>query len=258
MHLSGFVPALRSVRREIVQSIWSPRFLVLGICLPLVAYLGYMFTGIGGGTDRSIGGIGWPSYFMVSMAAFGVMSAAVGIAGAPGRGVPGAAYGGAAGAGEERTRPRLLARIITAIVLALPPLVLLGLAGALDGVHLPGVEWVTFIVLLWLGALPFVALGLLLGHILDTDLGDITVLSILTALAILGGLFQPIVTFPPALAALAHVLPSFHLADLGWTVIALDTVDPVDVLVLAGYTVAIGAVAIWLKRNEDARVGDRG
>jgi ABC-2 type transport system permease protein len=240
MHLNGVVPALRPVWFEIRRAIRGRWFVVLGICAPLLVYTGYAIGGIGGATDRSIGGISWPSYFMVSMAAFGAMSAAVGIAARPVRGMRGSA------------------RIVSALVLALPPLVVLGLAGAIDGVHLPDAEWAAFIGLLWLGSLPFVALGLLLGPVLDADSREIAVLSVLTVLAILGGLFQPVASLPAGLAALAHVLPSYHLADLGWTLIAARGVDPVDVLVLAGYTVAIGVVVVWRMRNEDPWVGDRG
>lgn len=257
MHPRGLIPALRQLRTEIRQTIQGPWFLVLGIAVPLLAYVGYRTSGIGGATGRSIGGITWPSYFMVSMAAFGAISVAVGSAAAPVRRLRSAAAAGAGRAGTASIGSSAVVRITTAVILALPPVVVLGLAGALDGVHLSGARWAAFIAVLWLGSLPFVALGLLLAPMLDAEVRDIAVLGALTVLAILGGLFQPVATLPSGLAALAHVLPSYHLADLGWTVIAVDAVDPVDVFVLVGYTVAIG-VAVWLKRSEGGRVGDSG
>jgi ABC-2 type transport system permease protein len=141
------------------------------------------------------------------------------------------------------------------MVLALPPLILLELAGAIEGVRLPGGEWVGLVVALWLGALPFMAFGLLLATILDADTGDVVFLAVVVVLAIVGGLLQPIDTFPATLAAIAHVLPSYHLADLGWTAIAARAANPEDVLVLTGYTVVIGAIAVWRYRSEDARGG---
>ena len=63
---------------------------------------------------------------------------------------------------------------------------------------------------------------------------------------------------PVPLAALAPVVPSYRLADLGWTALAGRAPNPVDVVVLAGYTVAFGAVAVWRKRSEGSRVGDSG
>ena len=139
------------------------------------------------------------------------------------------------------------------MLLPQPPLVLVGLTAALNGVWLPGFEWPLLAASLWLGAMPFVALGLLLGLLFDADTGDVVRLCVLVLLAILGGLLQPV-----PLAALAPVLPSYRLADLGWTALAGRAPNPVDVLVLAGYTVAFGAVAVWRERSEGSRVGDSG
>ena len=94
------------------------------------------------------------------------------------------------------------------MLLALPPLVVVGLAAAFDGVRLPGFEWVLLAGSLWLGAMPFVALGLLLGLLFDADAGaGASLLCVLVLLAILGGLFQPIDTLQAPLAGLAPVLP---------------------------------------------------
>lgn len=232
------VDALAQVRLEVVRDVRAPRFLVLGLGVPLAVYLAYLAIGIGGVPDPPIGGIDWPSYLMVSMGAFGVMNAGVSVA-----------------AGRAAA-PSLAVRGVSAMILAGPPLILIGLAAALDGVRLPGGEWLGLAASLWLGAIPFVALGLLLGPHLDADTGDVVLLGVLVVLAILGGLFQPVETLPAELAALAPVLPSFRLADLGWTALADRTVNPIDVLVLAGYTLGFGAVAVWHKRTEGAQVGE--
>jgi len=196
-------------------------------------------TGIGRAPDQPIDGMGWPSYLMVSMAALGAMIASVGVA-----------------AGRPAATQNLVVRAVSAMVLALPPLIVLGIAAALEGVRLPGVEWLVLAGSLWLGAIPFVALGLLLGPALDADTGDVVLLGVLVVLAILGGLFQPIDTLPAELAGLARVLPSFRLADLGWTTLADRTVNSADALILAAYTLLFGAVVVWRKRIEDAQVGE--
>jgi ABC-2 type transport system permease protein len=243
------------LRQEILRGFRSPRFLFLGLGLPLAIYLAYMVSGIGGAPNRSIDGITWSSFLMVSMAAFGAMSAAVGIAAGRFGAAPPAVRPGIAGPGGGRVASALVARLVSAIVLALPPLLLLELAGFVEGIHLPVWEWPVLVVSMWLGVLPFVAFGLLLGRSLAADTGDVVLIGVVIVLAILGGLFEPIGTLPVALAALAHVLPSYHLADLGWTTIAARTADPADVLVLAGYTVGIGAVAVRRIRSEDALAG---
>jgi ABC-2 type transport system permease protein len=81
-------------------------------------------------------------------------------------------------------------------------------------------------------------------------------LGIVVVLAILGGLFQPIDTFPDSLATFARVLPSHHLADLGWTTVADHVGAPGDFLVLVGYTLAIGGIVVWRNRSKDKPVRD--
>lgn len=260
---------LSQIRLEVTRGVRRGRFLVLGVGLPLVFYIAYHVAGIGRATHQAFGGVAWPQYLMVSMAAFAAMNAAVGVAAGDwgeasgpviSRG-PRAAIDPAARVSAARNHaatPNLVVRGASGMLLALPPLVLVGLTAALDGVRLPGFEWPLLAVSLWLGAMPFVALGLLLGLLFDADTGDVVLLCVLVLLAILGGLFQPIDTLPDPLAALAPVLPSYRLADLGWTALAGRAPNPVDVLVLAGYTVAFGAVAVWRKRSEGSRVGDSG
>lgn len=209
------------------------RFLVLGVGIPLAVYVAYTL----------IGGIRWPSYLLVSMAALGAMTTAIGIA---------AGRIGASAAGADRG---LAGRAGSALLLAVVPILLLVLFGFLGGMRSPDLGWGALVLWLWVGVPPFVALGLLLGPLLDPDTGDVVLLGLLVVLAILGGLFQPVETLPAALGAVAQVLPSYHLADLGRTAITARSANPVDLLVLVGYTVAIGAVVAWRDRSEDARGG---
>jgi ABC-2 type transport system permease protein len=242
---------LAQVRQEATRGVRRGRFLVFGVALPVVFYVAYQVAGIGRANDQAFGGIAWPLYLMVSMAAFAAMNAGAGVA---------VGDRGEASVPVGAVGPDLVVRGASGMLLALPPLVLVGLAAALDGVRLPGLEWLLLAGSLWLGTLPFVALGLLLGLLFDADTGDVVLLCVLVLLAVLGGLFQPIDTLPVSLAGLEPVLPSYRLADLGWTALAGRATNPVDVLVLAGYTVGVGAVtvAVWRKRSEGSRVGDSG
>jgi ABC-2 type transport system permease protein len=252
---AGVDDNLAQVRLVVVRNVGNPRFLIFAVGIPLAIYIGYLVTGIGGATGQPIGGIARGSYLMVSMAAFGAMMAAAGVAAGSWGGAAVQTRDGAASPEAGPAGSNLIVRGVSAMVLVLPALILVGLAAILDGIRLPVGEWVVLAMSLWLGAVPFVALGLLVGPLLDADTGDVILLGLLVVLAIVGGLFQPIETLPSVLAGLAHVVPSFHLADLGWTALADRTADPADVLVLAGYTVGFGAVAIWRKRMEDAQVG---
>jgi ABC-2 type transport system permease protein len=239
---------LAQIRLEATRGVRRPRFLVLGVALPLALFIAYQVAGIGGANDQASGGVSWPVYLMVPIAAFGAMNAAVGAAAGD--------WGDASAERRPTVGPDLFVRGASAMLLTLLPLILVGLAAALEGVRLPGPGWLLLAGSLWLGAVPFVALGLLLGVIFDADTGDVVLLCLLVLLAILGGLFQPIDTLPAELAGLAPVLPSYRLADLGWTALAGHAGDPIDVLVLAGYAVGFGAIAVWRTRIEDAQVGE--
>jgi len=243
---------LAHVRLAVGQGARGRRFAVFAIGIPLAIYLTYLVSGIGAVTGQATGGIGWPAYLMVSMAALGAMNAGVAVAAGTEHGTSGPLRSRAARAGSSPNAGMDLGvNAVAAMVLAVPPLILIVLTGALDGVGLPIGDLVRLVTVLWVGALPFVALGLLLRPLLDADTGDVVLLGIVVVLAILGGLFQPIDTFPDSLAAFARVLPSYHLADLGWTTVAGHIGAPGDFLVLAGYTLAIGAIVVWRNRSRD-------
>jgi hypothetical protein len=73
-------------------------------------------------------------------------------------------------------------------------------------------------------------------------------------LNVLGGLLVPLKAFPPWMRDVAHVLPTYHLGDLGWNIVARRAFDPVDVFVLAGYGVALAALAAWRYQADQATV----
>jgi ABC-2 type transport system permease protein len=235
-------PAL--IRLDLRRAIRNRRYLVLTIGIPVVFYLLYTnVLGRGQDVNGSIGGTTWAAYFMVSMAAYGAMGAAL----ATSRVVAGERTAG--WTRQLRVIPLgpgayLASKLVVSFVTTVPAILLVGLVGfAGNGVSLGAGTWVELLIALTIGSLPFAALGLLLGYVLDADgaQGGFTITYF--TLAILGGLWMPVSSFPDALATIARVLPSYHFADLGWRAVAGLGPDPTDLLVLATYTVAIGALA---------------
>ena len=237
-------PAL--IRLDLRRAFRNRRYLLFTIGIPVVFYLLYTnVLGRGQNANASIDGTTWGAYFMVSMAAYGAMGAAL---------TTSRIVAGERSAGwtrQLRVMPLgpgayLAAKLVVSFVTTIPSIVLVGLVGiAANGVSLGAASWVELLVALTLGSLPFAALGLLIGYVLDADgaQGGFTIAYF--TLAILGGLWVPVSSFPDALATIAHVLPSYHFADLGWRALAGLGPDPVDLLVLAAYTVAIGALVSW-------------
>jgi ABC-2 type transport system permease protein len=231
---------LTALRRQVAAGAANPRYLILALGMPPAVYLLYT-AGDAGMPGRLIAGASWPAYFMVSMAALAAIGAAVSVAAVP-------------RPARSRARERLAIRLAAAMVLVLPAIGVVGLAAVVvHGVRLPVGGWFELLLALWLGALPFVALGLVLGSIADRDIAGITAPAVIILLALLGGLFQPVQAMPAVTAAIAHVVPSFHLAALGWTAIAGRGPDPADVAVLAGYALLLGAMLRWRGGDETTR-----
>ncbi len=137
------------------------------------------------------------------------------------------------------------AKVVSSIVLTVPALALVALAGALINHISFGGTMLATIAVLALGSIPFATAGLLIGYLLDADSAQGGMVLTFFTLAILGGLFAPLESFPAWLATIGHVLPSSHLASLGRSVAAGRLPDMVDIAVLTAWTVGLGAVAIW-------------
>lgn len=227
------------------------RFLVLTVALPLLLFLLYanLYQGQDAGDGLSV-----VAYLMVSMASFGCIGAAIntGARIAVERQVgwnrqlrltalPGPSY--------------LVAKAIVSMLVTLPALLLVFLAGATVGdVHLSIGQWLGTGVAVWLGLIPFAVLGLVIGFAGTVD--TVQPISMITylGLSILGGLWFPVEVFPTFLQGVAKLTPSYWLADLGRSVLAGDGVPAESVLVLAGWTVALGVVGVLAYRRSGAKV----
>jgi ABC-2 type transport system permease protein len=141
------------------------------------------------------------------------------------------------------------------MLVTLPALLLVFLAGATIGdVHLSADQWVGTGLAVWLGLIPFAVLGLVIGFAGTVD--TVQPISMITylGLSILGGLWFPVEAFPAFLQSVAKLTPSYWLADLGRSVLAGQGV-PVDaVLVLAAWTLVLGAVGVWAYRRSGTKV----
>jgi ABC-2 type transport system permease protein len=140
--------------------------------------------------------------------------------------------------------------VCAALVMTLPAICLtFAVAWAAKGVSLPVWEWLAMTGLLLVGAIPFAALGVVIGGLSDGDSATgVTMMAYLT-LAALGGLWMPVKILPAGMRAVARVLPSNRLAELGWTVAAGHTppLAAIAVLVVWG-TVLTGAAVLVARR----------
>jgi ABC-2 type transport system permease protein len=227
-------------RYEILRTLRNRRFFAVTLALPLVIFYAIASANRHAYTD----GIAFPLYFMTGMAAYGAMFAAVS---------PGARIAADRARGWTRQlritplRPHtyLIAKVLSAYLMAVPALLLLFAAGATLGVRLEATHWLAMAGLLLIGLAPFVELGLIVGNLAQVDSIAPVVGGIVVLFALLGGVFGRIFNGGTMLT-IVKLLPSYWLVQAGkaahgggnwplegWLVVAVWAVALIPVCVLA-------------------------
>jgi ABC-2 type transport system permease protein len=239
------------LRLEVLRALRNRRYVVFTLGFPLLFYL--LFTGIYDRQARAAG-LDFDALYMVSMAAYGALGAALNTNGAR------LAMERAGGwARQLRVTPLsapayVLAKTLTALVAAGPAVLLVSLAGvAVHGVRLSAGAWAAYLAGTWLGALPFAVLGVLAGYLFDSDSAQGGALLLYFVLAILGGMWFPVQVMPKVMADAARLLPSYHYAALGWNAVTGQPIGWGHLAVLVGYGAAFAALAAWRYRHDEAR-----
>ena len=145
----------------------------------------------------------------------------------------------------------MAARVAAGMIAALPALVAVGAtAAAVHGVRLDAWEWAAGLGLLWVGTVPFVALGIAIGATTTSTTAYALSSAVWFALAALGGLRVPPAQFSPGLRNVARALPSYEEADLAWRVAGGTAPSLRDAVSLACWAVVlIGLAALVTVRS---------
>ena len=119
------------------------------------------------------------------------------------------------------------------------------------GVSLSPSTWAAMISVHLTAVVPFSLIGIALGYLMSSQAAIAVANIVFFLLAILGGLWMPIFTFPAFMQTLAWALPSFHLAQLA--LIAQGMVQPehlwIHIGAVAGWTVALAGLVAWAVRR---------
>ena len=141
----------------------------------------------------------------------------------------------------------LVARLLIAMLFAFAiVLELAALGHAFGGVSMSPAQWALLWAVTVLGALPFCAIGLLLGSIASANAAPGWVNLLFLPMAFLSGLWLPLSMLPEVFTRLAPLWPAWHLAQvaLGASGRTLDTPLWLHLLVLAVVTVACCVLAL--------------
>ncbi|HMA47687.1 MAG TPA: ABC transporter permease [Frankiaceae bacterium] len=233
---------------EARRALRNRRTLIFAAVLPVV-----FFTTFSAGGSGTVGGLAVAPYVMVGMATYGAMNALFTDGGliAAERAVGWNRQLRVAGL---RGRDYLATKVSMAYVTAVPGLLLVFVAGALGKhVRLGAAQWVEAALSVLLGLVPVSALGVAVGYAarpqsLQPLLGIGSAL-----LALLGGLWVPVETFPRAVRDVMTLMPTYWSADAGRAVLRGGWVGWHGVVVIAVWTVALGALAVRGYRRDALR-----
>ncbi|SEL98611.1 ABC transporter permease [Nonomuraea pusilla] len=238
-------------KTEALRMLRNRRYLIFVVAFPVVLYL--INAGIyGKQTDDS--GVPYSVALMVSMAAYGALAASM-----MSSAVPWAQERQTGWLRQLQITPLpgwaiIVTKLCAAMLLVLPSLLLVSVVGVVvEGVSLPVGTWVPLLLALWLGTLPFVALGLAIGSTLSADAAQPAAMISMFALALAGGLWFPPEAFGDTMRTIAELTPSYRYADLGWSVIAGQGLPASDLLVVGAWGLALGAAAVFLYRRATVR-----
>ncbi len=241
---------LTYTRLELLRTLRNRRFFLFSLGFPLILY--FVIAGPNRGEDDFSGtGIPVPLYYMVGLAGFGAMTAALS---------SGARISTERALGWNRhlritpltARAYLSTKVLTAYTLALVSILVLYAAGVVLGVRLPASQWIEMTALLLVGLVPFAALGILIGHLLTPDTIGPVLGGGVSLLALLGGTWFPITG--GALYTIARGLPSYWLVQASRVPVGGRPWGATGWIVMAAWSVALCALAGWAYRRDTRRV----
>ena len=238
---------------EFLKLLRLPMYIFPTLAFPAVFYLLFGVALRRGGAWM---GFDMATYLIATYGAFGVIGASlfgfgVGVATERGQGwmlvkratpMPPAAY--------------FLAKTIMALIFGAVIIVLLSTLGyALSGVRIAPLAWLGLGATLVAGAIPFCAMGLLLGYLAGPNSAPAVVNLIYLPMSFCSGLWIPVQALPGFLKTFATWLPPYHYAQLalGWLGADRGGQPLGHVLFLVVFTVLCLAGARWAYLRDEGK-----
>ncbi|GAA6184418.1 MULTISPECIES: ABC transporter permease [Alteromonadaceae] len=128
------------------------------------------------------------------------------------------------------------------------------IAGFGAAVALPQSTWALMLITHIVATLPFILIGLIVGFVCNGNASVAVSNIIFLAFAALGGLWVPIMLFPPGMQTFAHLLPTYHLSEIALHIIGAPgerdlLYNMLAILIMSAVLLAITALAWSKQRN---------
>lgn len=237
-------------KAEIIRTLRNRRFIFFSLMMPLVFY--FIFTGTLG-NHMLVDGVEWQAYYLMSMTAFGLIGSnliTLGVRFAQERTqgwtrllrispLPSTSY----------VLSKMAAQALINLASILLMFVVCGLA---KGISLPAGEWLACGIWIWAGALPFMALGVLIGTLKSAEVVQIVANILYMSLSVLGGLWMPISTMPDILQKIARFLPSYRFGQGAWNLLGGLSISGAGTAILGAYTLLFMLLSAYILKRQEA------
>lgn len=239
-------------KAEVLRTLRNRRFLIFSVVMPILFY--FIFTSTMG-DNLKVNGVDWKAYYLMSMTAFGIIGTnliTMGVRFA-----------------QERTQgwvrllhisplPQsvyVLSKMISQSLINLLTIIIMFLVGALaKGVDLTLGQWLLCGAWIWVGAVPFMALGILIGTLKSVEVVQVIANIVYMGLSVLGGLWMPITIMPKLIQQIANYLPTYRFGQGAWNILGAVHFDWTGALILAAYTAVFMILSSYILKKTGSDV----
>lgn len=236
-------------KMEIKRVLRNRYFVFWSLAMPIIFY--YIFTKVvnTNAPDKAA----WQAHYLMSMTAFSVMGSSIMTLGI--RMVQERTQGWST---YIRTTPLsdrvyFASQIIGQGLIHLLSIVIIFLAGAnINHISLTPYEWIMSGLWILVGALPFLALGTLIGMMkkVETAAGVSNV--IYMVLAVAGGMWTPLEMMPKTMQNIGHWLPSYNFGNGAWQIVSGGMPEWKNILILIAYLAMFMIISKYIRRKQEA------
>ncbi len=239
--------ALVHTRYQLLETLRTPVAVVGSAFFPAAAMLFFVVPFAGGDPVAA-------TFATASMVTFSVLSANIfqyGVGVAEDRDQPWDPYTRTLPAGPA---PRFAGRILAGLAvtyLSLTPVVLI--AATLTEARVSAVAFLLAAATVAVVSVPFTLLGLTIGYSLPSRAAIVVAQVVFFPLAVGGGLLTPPDAAPGFIEAVAPFLPTRGAVELMWAAVGDYPPNPVSMIMLGVWVVALAALAGWAYRRDEGR-----